>query len=155
LVIEMAQAASRQRPRFSRSLVFATFAGEEIGLLGSQYYVQHAPATIRRTVAMINLDMVGRAHGRVMIGGALRKALLNAVLYRARATSPLRLDGFEDGYGDGSSDNEPFEHQHVPTLVFFTGFHDDYHRPTDDWERIDARGAAEIGRIALEAVAEL
>ena len=41
------------------------------------------------------------------------------------------------------------------SLMFFTGFHDDYHRPTDDWERIDARGATEIGRIALEAVAEL
>jgi Zn-dependent M28 family amino/carboxypeptidase len=155
LVIEMAHAAARQRTRFSRSIIFATFAGEEVGLLGSNYYVQHAPGGLRRTIAMINLDMVGRAHGRVMIGGTMKKPLLSALVEGERGATSLRLDGFQDGYGDGSSDNEPFEHEHVPTLLFFTGFHDDYHRPTDDWERIDARGATEIGRIVLEITEKL
>jgi hypothetical protein len=152
LVLEMARLAARQPKRFKRSVIFALFAGEEVGLLGSRFYAQHAPVTLRRTVAMVNLDMVGRANGRVMVGGTLGSS---ARLRALKATSPLHFEDFHDGYGDDSSDNDPFEREHVPTLLFFTGFHDDYHKASDDWERIDARGAAEIGRIAMEMVAEL
>ena len=152
LVLEIARTLTRQERRFKRTVVFALFAGEEVGLIGSRYYVQHAPVSVRRTIAMVNLDMVGRANGRVMIGGALAKS---PELRALASFSTLRFDDFSNGYGDDSSDNDPFEREHVPTLLFFTGFHDDYHRPSDDWERIDARGAAEIGRIALEAVAAL
>jgi len=152
LVLEMARAAARQPSRFKRAVIFALFAGEEVGLLGSRFYVQHAPVGMRRTIAMVNLDMVGRANGRVMIGGSLANSPRLRTLH---ASTSLRFDDFHEGYGDDSSDNDPFEHEHVPTLLFFTGFHDDYHKATDDWERIDARGAAEIGRIAMEMVAEL
>jgi Zn-dependent M28 family amino/carboxypeptidase len=152
LVLEMARVAARQPTRFKRTVIFALFAGEEVGLLGSRYFVQHAPVSIRRTMAMVNLDMVGRANGRVMIGGPLAQSPRLTAL---KASSTLRFDDFHQGYGDDSSDNDPFEHERVPTLLFFTGFHDDYHRPSDDWDRIDARGAAEIGRLALEVVASL
>jgi peptidase M28-like protein len=152
LVLEMARAASRQQTRFKRTVIFALFAGEEVGLLGSRFYVQHAPVAMRRTIAMVNLDMVGRANGRVMVGGALAHS---ARLRSLKTSSSIRFDDFSEGYGDDSSDNDPFEHEHVPTLLFFTGFHEDYHKVSDDWERIDARGAAEIGRIAMEMVAEL
>ena len=153
LVIEMARAAARQRTAFSRTLVFAAFAGEEVGLLGSRYYVQHPSIGVHRTIAMVNLDMVGRANGRVMVGGTLKAPLVSPRSEAIRST--LRLDSFQGGYAEGSSDNDPFEQARVPTLIFFTGFHDDYHRPSDDWERIDARGASEIGRIAMEMVAAL
>jgi Zn-dependent M28 family amino/carboxypeptidase len=148
-VIEMAHAAAALRTRFKRSLVFAAFAGEEIGLFGSRHYVQHAPFSVRKTRAMLNLDMVGRARGRVLIGGTAQRPDFQAVVDELKPVTTLRLDDFRDGYGQGASDNDAFEREKVPTLLFFTGFHRDYHRPTDDWQRIDAAGAAEIARLAL------
>jgi Zn-dependent M28 family amino/carboxypeptidase len=68
-VIEMAKAASEARKDFRRSVVFMTFAGEEHGLLGSSYYVNHPTMPLDKTIAMINLDMVGRAGGRIMVDG--------------------------------------------------------------------------------------
>ncbi|MGH9174477.1 MAG: M20/M25/M40 family metallo-hydrolase, partial [Vicinamibacterales bacterium] len=155
MVIEMAHAAARQRARFKRSVVFVAFAGEELNLLGSRHYVRHAPISIRRTVAMINLDMVGRARGRVLIGGTGAQGAFQKILEEVRAFTTLRLDDFREGYGAGASDNDPFEREKVPTLLFFTGFHDDYHRPSDDWERIDAAGASEIAGLALAMTARL
>ena len=155
LVIEMAHAAARHARAFGRTVVFVAFAGEELGLLGSQHYVAHVPVGLTKTVAMINLDMVGRAQGRVLIGGVERHARLKTIVDELRPLTMLRLDDFQQGYGAGASDNDPFERERVPTLQFFTGFHADYHRASDDWPRIDAAGAAEIGRIALAAVARL
>ena len=155
MVIEMAHAATRQRAGFKRSVAFVAFAGEELDLRGSRHYVGHLPGNIRKTVAMINLDMVGRARGRVMIGGTGAEAEFKKVLADLRPFTKLRLEDFRDGYGRGASDNDAFERQQVPTLLFFTGFHEDYHRPTDDWERIDAQGAAEIARLALAVTAWL
>jgi Zn-dependent M28 family amino/carboxypeptidase len=154
-LIEMADAAVKHARAFRRSVVFAAFAGEELGLLGSQHYVSNLPAGVTRTVAMINLDMVGRARGRVLIGGVEQHAILKTIVEELRPLTMLRLDDFRQGYGAGASDNDSFERQHVPTMQFFTGFHADYHRASDDWQRIDAAGAAEIGRIALAAVARL
>ena len=68
-VIEMAKAAVEARKEFRRSIVFMTFAGEEHGLLGSSYYVNHPTLPLDKTIAMINLDMVGRAGGRIMVDG--------------------------------------------------------------------------------------
>lgn len=155
VVIEMAHAAARQRGRFKRSVIFAAFAGEELGLLGSRHYVRNAPIGIARTVAMLNLDMVGRARGRVLIGGADKLMRFKTLIEELRPSSSLRLDGFSEGYAEGASDNDSFEREGVPTLLFFTGFHDDYHRPSDDWQQTDAAGAAEIARLALAITASL
>lgn len=155
MVIEMAHAAARARATFRRSIVFAAFAGEELDLRGSRHYVTHQPGSVRKTVAMINLDMVGRARGRVMIGGTGLGDGFQKIVEDLRPLTKLRLDDFREGYGAGASDNDPFERQQVPTLLFFTGFHEDYHRPTDDWERIDAQGGAEIARLALAITARI
>ena len=155
MVIEMAHAAARARPAFRRSIVFAAFAGEELDLRGSRHYVRHQPSAVRKTVAMINLDMVGRARGRVLIGGTGIGDGFQKFVEELRPLTKLRLDDFREGYGAGASDNDSFEREQVPTLLFFTGFHEDYHRPTDDWERIDAAGAAEIARLALTITARI
>jgi Peptidase family M28/PA domain len=155
MVIEMAHVARRHRAQFRRSIVFAAFAGEELGLLGSRHYVQHPPISMARTVAMLNLDMVGRARGRVLIGGADKHARFKQLIEELRTSSRLRLDDFREGYAEGASDNDSFEREQVPTLVFFTGFHGDYHRPTDDWPQTDSAGAAEIARLALAIASAL
>ena len=155
LVIEMAHAAVKYAHAFNRTVVFVAFAGEELGLLGSQYYVTHLPAGITKTVAMINLDMVGRARGRVLVGGVERHERFKRVIEELRPLTKLRLEDFRSGYGAGASDNDPFEREGIPSIQFFTGFHADYHRASDDWAHVDANGAAEIGRIALAVVNRL
>jgi hypothetical protein len=141
--------------RLPRTVIFAAFAGEELGLLGSQHYVRHPPVPTAQTVAMINLDMIGRARGRVMIGGDGRTNVLDHRLSALAPLTPLRLDGFAEGYEDGASDNASFFRAGVPTVAFFTGFHGDYHRPTDDWPGIDAPGVADIATLVLALTVDL
>jgi hypothetical protein len=152
-VLEIARAAAADRSRFPRSLVFIAFAGEERGLLGSAYYTNHPAVPIERTVAMLNLDMVGRANGRVEVGGlSSTTAIRDDVEAAARAAG---LDVRPGGPGAGRSDDSSFLDKRIPSLHFFTGFHDDYHSPTDDWPRIDAAGTARVATLALELAARL
>jgi hypothetical protein len=153
-LIEIARAAAADRARFARTLVFVAFAGEERGLLGSAHYTDHPVVPLADTVAMINLDMVGRANGRVEVGG-----LANATTsLRADVDAAARaagLDARPGGPGAGRSDDSNFIDRRVPALHFFTGFHDDYHRPGDDWTGIDAPGTARVATLALELAARL
>ena len=153
-LIGIAEALARGGTHFRRPIVLVAFAGEEIGLLGSRVFVRRLPSGVRGVAAMINLDMIGRARGRVMVNGADR-APFRAIVRELRPLAKLRLADFRDGYEDGASDNASFEQERVPTLAFFTGFHDDYHRPNDDWERIDAQGASQIAQLALAIAARL
>ena len=153
-LIAIAESLARGDTRFRRPIVLAAFAGEEIGLLGSRVFVRRLPSGVRGMAAMINLDMIGRARGRVMVSGA-DLAPFRAIVREMRLHSRLRLADFSDGYAEGASDNASFEREHVPTLAFFTGFHDDYHGPGDDWERIDAPGASQIAQLALAIAARL
>jgi hypothetical protein len=154
-ILEMARAASAEREQFGRSLVFVAFAAEELGLLGSKHYVDQPAVPLHDTLAMINLDMVGRAFGRVMVGGLELSPVFRQSIDSMRPLTTLALEDFADGYADGASDNWPFIHRGLPAISFFTGFHRDYHRPSDEWGRIDAAGGVEIARIALEVAARL
>ena len=154
-MIEVCRARARQR-RLPRTVVCAAFAGEEIGLLGSEHYVSHPAVPIDRTVAMINLDMVGRARGRVMVGTFGRRPWLTGLPREMRAWTRLAVDDFaRGGYQAGSSDDASFTSQGVPAIAFFTGFHSDYHRPSDDVQRIDAEGGAQIAALAVRLVSML
>ncbi|MEW6323030.1 MAG: M28 family peptidase [Acidobacteriota bacterium] len=155
-LLELARAAVRGRERFGRTLVFVAFAGEEIGLLGSAAYLHRPAVPIQRTVAMVNLDMIGRPLGRVLVGGTERAPRFARLIDSLRGEVALRIDDFsQGGYRDGSSDDASFRRAGVPALAFFTGFHGDYHRPTDDWQRLDVEGAAEVTRLALLVVERL
>ncbi|HEY5617699.1 MAG TPA: M20/M25/M40 family metallo-hydrolase [Vicinamibacterales bacterium] len=152
-LIEIARAAAANPSRFPRSLVFIAFAGEERGLLGSVHYTNHPSIPLADTVAMLNLDMVGRARGRVEVGG-----LTTAVSIRDDVDAAAKVAGIDvrpGGPGAGRSDDSSFLDRRVPSLHFFTGFHDDYHAPGDDWPRIDAAGTARVATLALELAARL
>jgi hypothetical protein len=104
---------------------------------------------------MVNLDMVGRARGRVMVG-AFGPRIPLAVPDRLRPWTSLLVEDFaRGGYDADASDVDPFVRAGVPGIAFFTGFHADYHRPTDDWAAIDAEGGAVIAGLALKLVEEL
>ncbi len=125
----------------ARTVVCIGFSGEELGLLGSAHYVKNPLYPLAKTVAMINLDMVGRLRNRRLIvyGTATAQefpALLDSLNWYAGASFDLKQQG--DGYGP--SDQSSFYAAKVPVLHLFTDLHDDYHRTTDDWQKINADG---------------
>jgi hypothetical protein len=154
-IIEIARVAVEQRSRFPRTLVFIAFAGEERGLLGSAYYAGHPVIPVESTVAMLNLDMVGRARGGVDVSGLEASPSMEPDLKAAVAASGGGLDIRRQGPGAGRSDDFNFIERRIPAINFFTGFHPDYHRPGDDWEKIDSAGTKRIATLALEFAARL
>jgi acetylornithine deacetylase/succinyl-diaminopimelate desuccinylase-like protein len=154
-IIEMARAAKLDRARFPRTLVFIAFAGEERGLLGSAFYVTDPAVPVERTIAMLNLDMVGRADGGVDISGLEASPSMEADLKAAEEAARTKLNVRRSGPGAGRSDDSSFIDRGIPAINFFTGFHSDYHRPGDDWEKVDVGGTARVANLALELAARL
>jgi len=99
--------------------------------------------------------MVGRANGSVDISGLELSPSMEADLAAASAASGNELRIRREGPGAGRSDDSSFIAKRVPAINFFTGFHTDYHRPGDDWEKIDARGVSRVASLALELAARL
>jgi peptidase M28-like protein/PDZ domain-containing protein/PA domain-containing protein len=149
-VIELARWFVSQ-PKQKRGILFLAFAGEELGLLGSSYYVNHPDLPLGKAAAMINLDMIGRVrNGKVYVGGVGTGSNLRATLDPILARSPMHLD-YSDVAGYGSSDHTSFTTKQVPVLFFFSGLHGDYHKPSDTWDKIDAPDAVKL----LELIAEV
>jgi hypothetical protein len=153
-VIEIARAAVADPARFPRTIIFIAFAGEERGLLGSAHYADDPAVPLTSTIAMIDLDMVGRSNGKVETSGVEKAPSLKPELEAAaKAAGGIRIG--HDGPGSGRSDDSNFLQRRIPAIIFFTGFHSDYHRPGDDWEKIDAPGTARVATLALEFAARI
>jgi hypothetical protein len=153
-IIEIAREAVQQRARFPRTLVFIAFAAEERGLIGSERYVRDAAFPIDRTIAMLNLDMVGRSRGSVDVSGIETAPSLETELAAARKAVP-DITVKRSGPGAGRSDDSSFLNRRIPAINFFTGFHGDYHRPTDDWDKIDVQGTKRVAALAFELAAHI
>ena len=136
-------------------LVFVAFAGEERGLLGSAFYANQPRMPLDTTIAMLNLDMVGRANGAVDVSGLEAAPSMEADFVTAVKTSGVTLKIKREGPGAGRSDDYNFIVHRIPAINFFTGFHADYHNPGDDWQKIDAAGTSQVARLALELAAAL
>ena len=137
------------KERQGRRLVFITFAGEEMGLLGSRHYTKAPIFPLEETAAMINLDMVGRMSKdkeRVIILGVGSSKSFDKLLDDINKKHGLTLQKQAGSRGD--SDHHYFNQSKVPYLFFFSGMHPDYHRPTDDVEKADFDKAAKIARAA-------
>jgi Zn-dependent M28 family amino/carboxypeptidase len=153
-VIELARWFSHQ-PQPKRGVLFMTFAGEELGLLGSAWYVNHPSLPLGDAVAMINLDMIGRIRdGHVFMSGANTGTTLEQLVAGVKPPAPLNID--ETGKNSGTnlsdaSDHASFRSKSVPTLFFFSGLHADYHKPSDTADKINSNDAAKL----LDYVAEL
>ncbi|MDX6384740.1 MAG: hypothetical protein QOK48_2313 [Blastocatellia bacterium] len=177
-LIELARLLSSQKLR--RTVVFIAFSGEEEGLIGSNYYVNHPIVPLVNTVAMINMDMIGRLKDKALIVGGVGTAqewrsMIDASNDVQGMTVTLNSPGVdrtlqagvpvvmgsngnpvvtmnparkfsltlnEDGYGP--SDHSSFYGKQVPVLFFFTGSHNDYHKPSDTAEKINYEGEASI-----------
>ena len=134
--------AGQAQPR--RGILFLAFAGEELGLTGSGYYIRHPLLPPRDAVAMINMDMIGRVRdGKVIVGGERTGSSFPVLLQEVQRRSELKLDT-EERVVYGSSDHTSFLTLQMPVLFFFSGLHPDYHRPTDTWDKIDAPATARL-----------
>ena len=153
-VIELARWFSKQ-PKQKRGILFMTFAGEELGLLGSTFYAEHPDLPLEKCVAMINMDMIGRVRNeKLYIGGAGTGTTFRSLLDREAAKSGLHLD-YSDTAGYGSSDHTSFTVKQVPVLFFFSGLHGDYHKPSDTWDKIDAPDAVKVLALVADVVDDL
>src|SRR5262249_25242122 len=137
-----------------RTLVFALFGAEEVGLIGSGHYVTNPVVPLARTVAMVNFDMVGRlGDRRITVAGGDSGSGLRALAREAAQKEGITIDLQGPRYGP--SDHSKFYDAGVPILFFHTGSHDDYHRPTDTADKIDADGMARVAAIAARVIDRL
>lgn len=138
----------------ARTVVFIAFSGEELGLLGSAHYVKHPLYPLTTTLAMINLDMVGRLRQkRLIVYGAQTAKEFPALLDSLNWHAGLDLKAQGDGYGP--SDQSSFYAAGKPVLHFFTDLHEDYHRTTDDWQKIDVEGLDQVASFVTGVVTTL
>jgi len=152
VILEMARVLAALPPEERPySLYFVAFGAEEMGLLGSKYYVENLePALRKRMLAMLNFDMVGRLGQEqgLVVSGTGTSSLWPDLLDRSQGSMELRHS--EDGYG--ASDQTSFYEAGLPVLHFFTGTHSDYHKPSDDIDKINFEGAAQVAELALRIV---
>ncbi len=153
VLLELAEAFSILQGLNSRTLVFIAFSGEELGLLGSQYFVKHPTFSLKHIVAMINMDMVGRLReNKLQIFGSGTSSVWPAVIGRGESlVRGFRINLSSKG-GFGPSDHTSFYKKKIPVLHFFTGLHKDYHKPSDTLDKINAKGAAKIGQLVFQIV---
>ena len=176
-LIELARIFTKEKKN-KRTIIFIAFGGEEEGLLGSKYYVNNPVFPLDKTVAMINMDMVGRLKDdKLTVGGigtaSEWKDLVNSnnqsvfstignesptsakiankqtgeVINKTYPNFALQLN--EDGFGP--SDHSSFYGKQIPVLFFFTGSHEDYHKPSDTADKINYGGMLKI----IEYVAQI
>ena len=131
-----------------RSILIALFSGEEVGLAGSAWFVQHPPVPIPRVAAMINLDMVGRLRQDQLIAlGSDTAPEWKDLIDRAARDASLHVTSRGDGYGP--SDQTSFYAAGVPVLHLFTGAHEQYHSPEDKPATVNPEGAAKVISFAV------
>ncbi len=149
-VLELARAFAGLAPGPRRSLIFLLVSGEEEGLLGSTWYAAHPAVPLERTVAALNLDMIGRnSRDSVLAAGAGLSSLGDVALRVAAAHPELAMHAVGFPGMLGGSDHIPFALSGVPALFFFAGLHPDYHRPSDEAAFVDAEKASRIARLVF------
>jgi hypothetical protein len=153
-LLEMATFFSERRTLLRRDVLFLLFTAEEMGLLGSKHYVGSPIVPLAQCVAMVNMDMVGRLErGKLQIGGTGTSPIFPKLLDEKNKKHRIRTK-YNPG-GRAPSDNTPFYDKGMPVLFFFTGLHKDYHRPSDDWGRIDRKGIGKVARLAADVCLDL
>ena len=185
-LIELARVFSAQRPKLKRTVIFIAFGGEEEGLLGSNYYVNHPLTPLTNTVAMINMDMIGRMQNRkLVIGGVGTAKEWRQIISQANASTKVSANSgssagtgipivvsangrpimtvdprgvfeltlTEDGFGP--SDHSSFYGKQIPVLFFWTGTHNDYHKPSDTADKINYFDEARILSLVARIVRDV
>ncbi|MGH7566273.1 MAG: M20/M25/M40 family metallo-hydrolase, partial [Gemmatimonadota bacterium] len=152
-LLELAQYFAYPTNRPERTIAFVAFGAEEEGMLGSAWLVSNPPWPLPDVVAMVNMDMIGRLGEELTVYGVGSSAGWHDVLERANREVGAPIVEMEEGYGP--SDHVAFYLRQVPVLAFFTGVHEDYHRASDDVERLNLEGLYSVTRVVRQVVDEL
>jgi Tol biopolymer transport system component len=158
VVLEMAAAMAAQRAekpdQFKRGVLFALWSGEEIGLIGSSAFAEKPPMPLDRAVAYVNFDMVGRMRDNKLVLQAVGSSKMWPKLIEKRnVAAGFALTLQEDPYLP--TDVTALYPKRIPCLNFFTGSHEDYHRPSDTADKLDYDGMARIAVFAKNIVNDL
>jgi len=150
-LIEVARRLATRDKKLPRRVVFIAFTGEERGLYGSAHYARDPLVPLDQTIAMVNMDMVGRlVDDKLIVYGTDTASEWNKLLDRLDTEHPFKLTRHPEGYGP--SDHTSFYAKRIPVLFFFTGTHRDYHRPTDTFDKINVDGMRRITDLVVDAV---
>ena len=159
-VLELARRIAAAPPPERRRIVFMTFSGEEINLLGSAHYTKNPVFPLEGTAAMVNLDMVGRLHHsdeineeKLLIEGSGTAKTFDALLDSVNKDFHFKL--VKKPTGMGPSDHASFYLKKVPVIFCWTGIHSDYHRPSDTADKIDVPGMRKIADFAQELIVHI
>jgi len=142
-VLELAEKFSNVKDKLNRNILFVAFSGEELGLLGSSYFVNNMPINANQVATMINMDMIGRLNVEksLIVYGTGTSTNWKVFLEDNNAFG-FSLTFNDEGYGP--SDHSSFYGKEIPVLFFFTGTHTDYHKPSDDADKINAAGEESV-----------
>lgn len=151
-MLELMERFGKEKPK--RSVLFIAFAAEEMGLLGSKEFVANPPIKLETISSMLNLDMVGMARkDSTEIWGLGTAEEFDAIVTKASDTQGLKITKVQTG--KGPSDHSTFAKKNIPVLMFFSGFHANYHNPSDDWDKLNYDGMAKIVNAATDIAKEM
>lgn len=159
-LIELARRFGSMKNRDGRRLVFIAFSAEEMGLLGAHHYCKNPLLPLKNTVAMLNLDMVGRLtpdpktkQGKLQVHGVGTAKTFDDLVERLNKKYQFKLAKTKSGFGP--SDHSAFYEKKIPVLFFFTGTHENYHRPSDTPEKVNYEGMEKIINMVEQAALHL
>ncbi|MCX6245196.1 MAG: M28 family peptidase [Bacteroidetes bacterium] len=153
MVMELAGKFGPLKNRLKRSIIFISFTGEEMGLLGSKYFTDHCPVDMKKIKAMFNFDMVGRfdkEKNSISISGTGTSLEGDSIIRIFEKNVGFTVTHSPDGYGP--SDHAAFYASNIPVFYFTTGAHTDYHTPFDDAEKLDYEKEKEIGDLGYNLI---
>jgi hypothetical protein len=157
-VLEIAGALTGERlshpAAFPRGIIFAAWSGEEIGLIGSSWFVEHPPLPLTNIAAYLNFDMVGRLRqNKLSLQGVGSSPAWTRIIEKRNVAAGFNLSLEDDPYLP--TDTTSLYPKGVPVLAFFTGSHEDYHRPTDTADAVNYEGAVRVAKFARGILTEL
>lgn len=141
-IIELGKMLKKSKAKNNNYLLVA-FSGEELGLFGSKYFTEHPTVNFSNANCMINIDMIGRLNDsthKLIIGGYGTSPVWGEIIKINNKSFTIKFDSS----GTGPSDHTSFYRKDIPVLYFFTGLHSDYHKPSDDADKINYTGELEV-----------
>ncbi|MCP3693652.1 MAG: M20/M25/M40 family metallo-hydrolase [Planctomycetaceae bacterium] len=153
-LLEVAHRLAQPGFKPKRRIVFIAFSGEERGLLGSARYVREPRFSLEDTVAMVNMDMVGRlTENKLIIQGTQTADMMEGLIDKLNKT--YEFDLTKKPGGMGPSDHQSFYLKGIPVLHMFTGLHSNYHRPSDDFNLLNLEGMDRITHMVVDIVQQI
>jgi hypothetical protein len=148
-LVEVARQLVQRGQKLPRRVVFMAFTAEERGLLGSAHYVRSPLFPLEKTVAMLNMDMVGRLRDeKLIIEGTDTATEFRPWIDALNLRHQFKITHQSGGFGP--SDHASFYGKNIPVMHFYTGSHPDYHRPSDDSDKLNVPGMRRIGEMVAE-----